>query len=136
MPFSPLEIRRSATTDYADIFTPAAIAALHAVASLDDDRQAVMRGRVARRAARAASGERIAFLDPSSVIARTAIRVEDARAGRFTGSAIPRDLQRQWIQGTGPAARPRATLEQSLRNVAYALLSGSWTRCRSTTSAT
>ena len=124
MPFSPLEIRRSATTDYADIFTPAAIAALHAVASLDDDRQAVMRGRVARRAARAASGERIAFLDPSSVIARTAIRVEDARAGRFTGSAIPRDLQRQWIQGTGPAARPRATLEQSLRNVAYALLSG------------
>ena len=27
-PFSPLEIRRSATTDYADIFTPAAIDAL------------------------------------------------------------------------------------------------------------
>ena len=37
---------------------------------------------------------------------------------------IPRDLQRQWIQGTGPAARPNAPIEQSLRNVAYALLSG------------
>ncbi len=124
MPFSPLAIRRSATTDYADIFTPAAIAALHAVGPLDNDRQAVMRARVARRAARAASRERIGFLDPSAMIARTAIRVEDARAGRFTGSAIPHDLQRQWIQGTGPAARPRATVEQSIRNVAYALLSG------------
>ena len=124
MPLSPLEIRASAATAYADILTPAAIAALHAVAFLDDHRQAVMRGRVARRLARAAGGERIGFLDPSSVIARTDIRVEDARAGRFTGSAIPADLQRQWIQGTGPAARPRATLEQSLRNVAYALLSG------------
>jgi hypothetical protein len=49
MPSSPLEIRRLATTDYADILTPAAIAALHAVASLDDDRQAVMRSRVVRR---------------------------------------------------------------------------------------
>jgi len=124
MPFSPLEIRRSATTDYADIFTPAAIDALHAVAPLDEDRQAVMRGRMTRRAARARDGARIGFLEPSAVIARTTIRVEDARAGRFTGSAIPADLQRQWIQGTGPAARPRATVAQSIRNVAYALLSG------------
>ena len=83
-----------------------------------------MRARVTRRAARAASGERIGFLDPAAAIARTAIPVEDARAGDFTGSAIPADLQRQWIQGTGPAARPRATVEQSIRNVAYALLSG------------
>ncbi|HEY0788124.1 MAG TPA: malate synthase, partial [Thermoanaerobaculia bacterium] len=29
-----------------------------------------------------------------------------------------------WIQGTGPATRPRSTVEQGLRNVAYALLSG------------
>ncbi|WP_246859567.1 hypothetical protein [Spirosoma sp. KCTC 42546] len=34
------------------------------------------------------------------------------------------DLQRQWIQGTGPAAKPNAPLESSIRNVAYALLSG------------
>ena len=37
---------------------------------------------------------------------------------------IPHDLQRQWIQGTGPAAKPNASLENSIRNVAYALLSG------------
>ena len=43
---------------------------------------------------------------------------------RFVGSEIPADLQRQWIQGTGPAARPNAPVERSIRNVAYALLSG------------
>ena len=32
----------------------------------------------------------------------------DARDGRFAGSEIPPDLQRQWIQGTGPAAKPHA----------------------------
>ncbi|HEX7705286.1 MAG TPA: malate synthase, partial [Thermoanaerobaculia bacterium] len=34
------------------------------------------------------------------------------------------DLQRQWIQGTGPATKPRSTTESGIRNVAYALLSG------------
>src|SRR6185369_15055870 len=52
------------------------------------------------------------------------IRVQDARDGNFEGSEIPADLKRQWIQGTGPAARPRASIETGLRNVAYALLSG------------
>ena len=37
---------------------------------------------------------------------------------------FPSDLQRQWIQGTGPAARPNVSVEKSIRNVAYALLSG------------
>jgi hypothetical protein len=49
MPCSPLEIRRPAATDYANVLTPAALDALHAVARLDDDRQAVMRARVTRR---------------------------------------------------------------------------------------
>jgi malate synthase len=40
------------------------------------------------------------------------------------GSDIPADLQRQWIQGTGPGARPDTPTEKSIRNVAYALLSG------------
>jgi len=58
------------------------------------------------------------------VIGRTSIRVQDARDGRFSGSDIPTDLQRQWIQGTGPAAKPNSPVEQSIRNVAHALLSG------------
>src|SRR5262245_4250761 len=83
-----------------------------------------MAARIERRAARARNKQRIAFLDPQAPIARTKLKVQDARAGAFIGAAIPKDLQRQWIQGTGPAAKPNAPVETSIRNVAYALLSG------------
>src|SRR5882724_837526 len=119
-----LEIRGSLENAYADVFTPEAVAALEALAGFDADRKAVMAARIERRAARARSKQRIAFLDPQATIARTKIKVQDARDGAFTGAAIPRDLQRQWIQGTGPAAKPNAPVENSIRNIAYALLSG------------
>ncbi|MDH3424831.1 MAG: malate synthase, partial [Gemmatimonadota bacterium] len=80
--------------------------------------------RIERRAARARGRERIAFLPAESTIAGTDITVQAARDGDFDGSPIPKDLERQWIQGTGPAAKPRSTLARSIRNVAYALLSG------------
>src|SRR5262245_38324765 len=83
-----------------------------------------MAARIERRAARARNRQRIAFLDPEATIARTNLKVQDARAGAFIGAAIPGDLQRQWIQGTGPASKPNAPVETSIRNVAYALLSG------------
>ena len=119
-----LEIRSSTRTAYPDVFTPAAVEALQALAPLDNDRQQVMASRLARRAERARKREPIGFLDAKATIARTSIRVQDARDGAFTGSPIPRDLQRQWIQGTGPGAKPDTPLEKSIRNVAYALLSG------------
>jgi malate synthase len=119
-----LDIRRDLKAAYADLFTTDASEALHALAPLDDDRKAVMTRRIARRAARARDRKRIAVLDPSSEIPRTRITVADARAGRFEGSEIPADLQRQWIQGTGPGAKPNVPIDQSIRNVAYALLSG------------
>jgi malate synthase len=119
-----LEIRGSLENTYADVYTPEAVAALEALAGLDADRKAVMAARIERRAARACNKERIAFLDPQATIARTRIKVQDAREGAFVGSEIPKDLQRQWIQGTGPAAKPNARVEKSIRNVAYALLSG------------
>ena len=119
-----LEIRSNLESVYSDIFTPEAIAALEALAGLDADRKAVMKSRIERRAARARNKQRIAFLDPQATIARTKIKVQDARDGNFVGSEIPKDLQRQWIQGTGPAAKPNAPLENSIRNIAYALLSG------------
>src|SRR5439155_6715249 len=109
---------------YADVVTPEAVAALEALAGLDADRKAVMAARIKRRAARARNKQRIAFLDSQATIARTTIKVQDARAGAFIGAEIPKDLQRQWIQGTGPAAKPNAPVENSIRNVAYALLSG------------
>jgi malate synthase len=119
-----LEIRGNLENAYADVFTPEAVAALEALAGLDADRKAVMAARIERRAARARNQQGIAFLDTQATIARTRIKVQDARAGAFVGAEIPRDLQRQWIQGTGPAAKPNAPVEKSIRNVAYALVSG------------
>ena len=119
-----LEIRGNLESAYADVFTPEAVAALDALADLDADRKALMAARLSRRATRARNQQRITFLAPQATIARTRIKVCDARAGAFLGAEIPRDLQRQWIQGTGPAAKPNAPIENSIRNVAYALLSG------------
>jgi malate synthase len=119
-----LEVRAGVREKYADVFTPAVFDALHALAPLDADRKAVMAARNQRRRSRAEQRQRMVFLDPDSTIPRTNIKVADARAGNFIGSDIPTDLERQWIQGTGPATRPQANLERSLRNVAYALLSG------------
>src|SRR5437879_2443562 len=94
-----LEIRANLENSYADVFTAEAVAALQALAGLDADRKALMAARIQRRAARARHQQRIAFLDPHATIARTKIKVQDARAGAFVGAAIPKDLQRQWIQG-------------------------------------
>src|SRR5438105_4259564 len=101
-----LQIRGSLGRAYDDVLTPAAVDALNALAALDVDRRALMQARLDRRLARSRRHERITFLDPAGVIPRTSIRVQDARDGKFAGSEIPADLQRQWIQGTGPAARP------------------------------
>ena len=119
-----LEIRPAALAAYPDVYTRELTDALHHLAPYDDDRKTVMESRLARRAARARERQPIRFLDPDTTIARTTIRVQDARDGTFVGSEIPHDLQRQWIQGTGPGAKPRVTLDKSIRNVAYALLSG------------
>src|SRR4026209_14300 len=121
---SELEFRGSVRTAYEDVFTPEVVRALEALARFDDDRRAVMAGRLGRRRERSSKGQRLSFLDPGSLIGRTKIRVQDARDGKFVGSEIPDDLQRQWIQGTGPGAKPGAPIDKSIRNVAYALLSG------------
>ena len=121
---TPLRVHRNVDRDYADVFTPQVTAAIAALAPLDRDRQAVMAARMERRARRARNQERIAFLDPDTTIPRTSITVRQAREGKFAGSEIPDALKRQWIQGTGPAAKPHSPLDKSIRNVAYALLSG------------
>ena len=119
-----LEIRGNLEREYSDVYTPLAMDALRALAPFERDRRAVMAARIERRAARVRSRQRVRFLDADSTISRTRIQVRDARRGAFRGSEIPADLQRQWIQGTGPAARPGAPVETSIRNVAYAMLSG------------
>src|SRR5262249_61398057 len=96
-----LEIRGNLENAYADVFTPEAVAALNALAGLDADRKAVMAARLARRRERDRNQQRIAFLDPQATIPRAAIKVQDARIGAFVGAAIPGDLQRPVIRGSG-----------------------------------
>ena len=119
-----LQLRDGIRAHYGDVLTPGAIDVLEQLAHLNAERRQLMRDRIARRAARVRDRRRIAFLDPDATIGGTTISVRDAREGRFEGSEIPADLRRQWIQGTGPATKPRASVESGLRNVAYALLSG------------
>ncbi len=119
-----MRFRNGIRDRYSDVLTPAALDTIAALAPFDADRRQLMRARIDRRERRRRDREPIAFLPADATIGRTNIRVSDARSGRFTGSDIPADLQRQWIQGTGPSTRPRARIEDAIRNVAYALLSG------------
>src|SRR3954464_15896708 len=119
-----LEARDSLLDQYPDVLTADVRSVLEALVPFDDERRGIMAGRIARRAQRAQERQPIRFLDPQATIGRTGITVQDARDGRFDGSAIPADLRRQWIQGTGPGAKPGTAIERSIRNIAHALLSG------------
>ena len=119
-----LEFQDDLLDAYGDVLTAAARAALLALAPFEADRRSLMAARIERRTARARDRERITFLEPDARIPRTDLTVQQARDGAFAGSEIPADLERQWIQGTGPGAKPHSSLERSIRNVAYALLSG------------
>mgnify|MGYP000049967899 CR=1 FL=1 len=120
----PFTIRDNLQETYSDIYTAPVLAALGSMAPYNRAIKEVMDARIKRRGSRQKRHERIEFLSTGTLIPRTNILVQDARGGNFEGSPIPKDLQRQWIQGTGPAAKPNANLENSIRNVAYALLSG------------
>ncbi|PIE22112.1 MAG: malate synthase [Planctomycetota bacterium] len=124
MSLSRVLFRDELPASYPELLSTRALTVVNALEPFQERRLELMQQRLRRRAERMASGERIDFLDPESTIPGTKLLVGDARAGRFEGSEIPKDLQRQWIQGTGPGAKPGASLASSLRNVAYALLSG------------
>ena len=119
-----IRIRDGLADAYNDVYTPEVLSTLSVMTPFNSEIKSVMAARLKRRSLRQQRQSRITFLDPESLIPRTAIKVKDARSGKFEGSPIPPDLQRQWIQGTGPAAKPNAALQSSIRNVAYALLSG------------
>jgi malate synthase len=120
----PVQLRAGVREIYGDVVTPAALAAIAALAPFERRRRRLMAERIARRAERARDRRRNGILDPDATLGGTSNRVRDARAGRFEGAEIPSDLERQWIQGTGPATKPRSSTASGLRNVAYALLSG------------
>lgn len=119
-----ITIRENLVDIYSDVYTPEVLEALDSLTHFNSDVKEMMAARLQRRAERNEQQKRITFLSSSATIPRTSIKVQDARDGKFEGAEIPSDLQRQWIQGTGPAAKPNASRESSIRNVAYALLSG------------
>ena len=119
-----IQIRDNLKTEFSDVYTPEVLAAMGVLSRFNADQKQAMTDRARRRGRRMAEKQSLDFLDPGDVIPRTSITVQEARDGQFDGSEIPHDLQRQWIQGTGPGAKPNSTLENSIRNVAYALLSG------------
>ena len=124
MQYHSFQIRSNLQETYNDVYTPEVLRALDSLAHFNKDVKEVMAQRTEHRMRRIRERQRINFLDPESFIPGTDIKVQDARDGNFEGAVIPADLQRQWIQGTGPAAKPNAPVESSIRNVAYALLSG------------
>lgn len=124
MQVHPFEIRGNLQEKYSDVYTPEALRALSALAHFNKEVKTAMVERTERRKQRIEQKQPVTFLDPGSFIPGTEIKVLDARSGNFEGAVIPDDLQRQWIQGTGPAAKPNAPVASSIRNVAYALLSG------------
>jgi len=117
-------IRDNLKEQYRDIYTDEVLLALDTLAHFNKSVKHLMNERIKRRNDRHKNSKRIEFYNSESLIPGSTIKVKDAREGRFEGSEIPHDLQRQWIQGTGPAAKPNASLESSIRNAAYALLSG------------
>ncbi|HEX9781557.1 MAG TPA: hypothetical protein VGA56_02355, partial [Opitutaceae bacterium] len=119
-----LHFRNDTLDAYPDIYTEPVLSALETMSAFNAEQKELMGRRIWRRAERFEKRQRLEFLPSRSTIAGTNITVEQARGGQFRGRAIPPDLERQWIQGTGPGAKPGASLEKSIRNVAYALLSG------------
>jgi malate synthase len=119
-----LQIHNNLKESYLDIYTQEALDALSFLSPFNSDIKKIMKERIERRNKRKNNKLSIKFLDQDSKIGGTDIPVRDARSGNFEGKPVPKDLQRQWIQGTGPAAKPNASLNSSIRNVAYALLSG------------
>ena len=121
---SAIFISPKSLDQYPDIFTEEAINALNVLAPLNDEQQKLMEKRNQRRRDRIERNTRLNFLPEEMEVPGTGKTVKAIREGDFEGGMIPHDLKCQWIQGTGPAARPNSPTKKSIRNVAYALLSG------------
>ncbi|WP_020531271.1 hypothetical protein [Flexithrix dorotheae] len=119
-----LIVSQNKLQSYTDIYTKEAFQALEVMCHLNKEQKQLMEKRNKRRFQRTANNLSIDFLGEIERIGDLKETAGQIRKGEFDCSEIPDDLKRQWIQGTGPAAKPNAELKSSIRNVAYALLSG------------
>ena len=101
-----LQVRSGVAEGSADVLTPAALETIAALAPFDEERRGLMRARIARRLRRQRDREPIAFLPADATIGRTGLRGQRCTRRPLRGQRDPADLKRQWIQGTGPAAKP------------------------------
>ena len=103
-----MQIRGNLASDYADIYTPAALDALKALAVLDPDRKTLMAARLARREERARSGRRIEFLDPDALIGRTSMPVRGPAVRRWSTSGPITAAWSMWpcAAGAGATTQP------------------------------
>jgi malate synthase len=120
---SKIVISKEKFLQYRDVYTPEVLNALQSLSWLNAAQKALMEKRNKRRQERVNGKLNIDFL-PDSASVNGSLTVSEIRKGNFKCSEIPHDLKRQWIQGTGPGAKPNTPIESSIRNVAYALLSG------------
>ncbi|MBF0384858.1 MAG: isocitrate lyase/phosphoenolpyruvate mutase family protein [Candidatus Omnitrophica bacterium] len=124
---------------YSDVLNDRVIGILEKLAPLTEKLESLRLKRETSFIERQEKGIKLNFLSETNpdgsdaYISGTNIKVKDARSGNFEGASVPEDLQRQWIQLTGPAAKsPQDKTglsdEESrladLRNVVHALLSG------------
>jgi malate synthase len=119
-----LFVRENLANEYNDVYTPEAMSAIVHLNPFNEKIRELMELRMNKRALRQKNKTGISFLDGDTTIAGHQYKGKRCPKGIFRGAVIPVDLQRQWIQGTGPATKPNAPVESGLRNVAYALLSG------------
>ena len=120
---SQIIISKEKFLNYRDVYTPEVHNALQALSWLNAEQKALMEKRNQRRLERVKGNLNIDFL-PETTTINGSTKVSEIRKGNFECSEIPHDLKRQWIQGTGPGAKPNTPIESSIRNIAYALLSG------------
>ena len=124
-PMSALEFRSNVLAAYPDVLTPEAVAALEALAPLDAARDEVMRARIARRAdrARRPAADRVSRSRQHDRADTASPSRTPATAGSM-GSEIPPTCSGSGFRAPARRRGRNAPTATSIRNVAYALLSG------------
>ena len=110
---SMLEIRDGVLAAYPDVYTPEVLAALEALAPLDDERRELMAGamRAAPRARVGAAADRRSSTRRADRAHRTSIRSPTRATATSTAARSPPTSSASGSRAPGPATRPRASVD-------------------------
>jgi malate synthase len=123
---SQLRFRDGIRKSYADILTPLALDALDALVRFDNERKQLMRAahRTAHRSLSRRVGGSHFSTRPLRSRGQRDFSVQQARRGVSRARISPTTSSASGSRARDPATKPRATVQDGIRNVAYALLSG------------